>query len=308
MEVIINADQAQGAGAVPIIESSTEGFMTDVIDASNDLPVIVDFWAPWCGPCKQLTPALEKLVTAARGAVKLVKINVDENPELQMQLRIQSIPMVFAFFGGQPVDAFQGALPESQLKSWIDRLVQDHGGGAPASPVDEALEAAEAATAAGDFGSAAALFTQVIGAEPTRTAAIAGLAKCHIQLGALDDARQLLDGVDEEAAKTADIAAARSALELAEGAAHATGERGTLEARLAADENDHQARYDLALADYGAGNADAAIEALLTIVRRSRAWNDEAARKQLLKIFEALGPTHELTVDGRRQLSSILFS
>ena len=272
------------------------------------MPVIVDFWAPWCGPCKQLTPALEKLVNAARGAVKLVKINVDENPDLQMQLRIQSIPTVFAFSGGQPVDAFQGALPDSQLKSWIDRLITTHGGAALASPVDQALEAAEAALEAGDFGNASALFAQVLGIESTRTAAVAGLAKCHIHSGALGDARQLLDPVDDEMVKDKDIAAARSALELAEGAAKAAGARGPLEARLAADENDHQARYELALADYGSGRPDAAIDSLLTIVGRSRAWNDEAARKQLLKIFEALGPTHEATLDGRRRLSSILFA
>ena len=308
MELIIGADQADGGGAASIIESSTEGFMADVIEASDNLPVIVDFLAPWCGPCRQLTPALEKLVNAARGAVKLVKINVDENPELQAQLRIQSIPTVFAFSGGQPVDAFQGALPDSQLKSWIDRLITTYGGAAPVSPVDQALEAAEAAAEAGDFGSAGALFAQVLGIEPTRTAAVAGLAKCHIQSGALDDARQLLDAVDDEMAKDNDIAAARAALELAEGAAQAAGARGPLEARMAADENDHQARYDLALADYGAGRPDAAIDGLLTIVGRSRAWNDEAARKQLLKIFEALGQTHDVTLEGRRRLSSILFA
>ena len=309
MEQIIGADVGGGNGAAPPIkDTSTKDFMADVMDASAEVPVIVDFWAPWCGPCKQLTPALEKAVTAARGAVRMVKVNIDENQDLAAQLHIQSIPTVFAFKNGKPVDGFQGALPESQIKTWVERLIETHGGAPASSPIDEALDAASAALQAGDVGGASALFGQVLAREPENAKAIAGLAKCYLENGDLERARSLIDGVSGEMTDDADVAAARSSLELAETAAGAAGHTGDARARLSANANDHQARFDLALALYGGGQTEGAIDELVEITRRDRGWNDEAARHQLLKIFEALGPTHELTVGGRRKLSSVLFA
>ncbi len=309
MEQIIGANVAGGNGAAPVIkESSTKDFMADVMDGSADVPVIVDFWAPWCGPCKQLTPALEKAVTAARGAVRMVKVNIDENQELAAQFRVQSIPTIYAFKNGEPVDGFQGALPESQIKSWVEQLIKTHGGGPVSSPIDEALDAASAALQEGDVGSASALFGQVLAREPENAKAIAGLVKCYLESGDLERAHALLDGVTGETADHADVAAARSSLELAETAAGAAGQASESRARLATNPNDHQARFDLALALYGGGQTDSAIGELIEIVRRDRNWNEDAARHQLLKIFEVLGPMHELAVGGRRDLSSILFA
>ena len=307
MEQIIGAG-TDGGGPPPIKESSTKDFIADVMDASHEAPVIVDFWAPWCGPCKQLTPALEKAVIAARGAVRLVKINIDKNPDLAQQLRVQSIPTVFAFKDGQPVDGFQGALPESQIQSWVDRLISTHGAAPAASPVDDALAAAAQALDGGDIGSASALFGQVLAQEPANAKAVAGLAKCYIGTGDLAKAGSLLGGLEGAAADDVEVAAARSSLELAELATGVAGRVEETRARLAANPNDHQARYDLALALYGDGHAEQAVDELLELVRRDRAWNDEAARRQLLTIFEALGPTHEVTTGGRRGLSSILFA
>ena len=311
METILGAGAIAGeaAGApAPIMDSDTNGFMADVIEASNEVPVIVDFWAAWCGPCKQLTPMLEKVVTQARGAVRLVKIDVDANPELSGQLRIQSIPTVFAFKDGQPVDAFQGALPESQVQSWVDQLVAKHGSVPAPSPVDEAFAAAEAALGAGDYGGAGALYAQVLNVDAGNTRALAGMARCYVAAGKVDKARELLDAAPAEARDSADVKAVATALELAEAGAEAAGQTDELRARVAADEDDHQARYELAVALYGSGDAAAAVDALLTIIARQRDWNDDAARLQLLKIFEALGPTDPLTVEARRRLSSILFS
>ncbi len=294
--------------AAPIKDGDTASFMADVIEASQEVPIIVDFWATWCGPCKQLTPALEKVVRDARGAVRLVKIDVDKNPDLSQQLRIQSIPTVYAFHGGRPVDAFQGALPESQIKAWVDKLIATAGGAAGASPVAEALAAAEAAIQAGDNGSATTIYGQVLTHEPDNLAAQVGLAKCYLQTGDSEAAREVIDQVPAESRDSAEVRAVLSALELAETASAAAGRQDELHAALAANENDHQARYDLALALYGNGDTAAAIAALLEVVRRDRAWNDEAARQQLLKIFEALGPTDPLTLESRRQLSTMLFS
>ncbi len=309
MEQIIGAATGAGNGAAPPIkESSTKDFMADVMDASVDAPVIVDFWAPWCGPCKQLTPALEKAVTAARGAVRMVKVNIDENQELAQQFRIQSVPTIYAFKNGQPVDGFQGALPESQIKTWVENLIKSHGGAPASSPIDEALAAASEAMQAGDAGGAGALYGQVLAQEPANTKAIAGLTKCYLEAGDLEGARALIDGVSGEAAADGDVAAARSSLELAESAAGAAGQTDAARARLAANPDDHQARFDLALALYGGGQAEDAIDELVELVRRDRGWNDQAARTQLLKIFEALGPMHELAVGGRRKLSAVLFT
>ena len=308
MEQLIGmAGPAPAAGAV-IKESNTDNFVVDVIDASHDAPVIVDFWAPWCGPCKQLTPTLEKVVREARGAIRLVKINTDENQELAAQMRVQSIPAVFGFVKGRPVDGFAGALPESKVKSFAQRLVQAAGGQLGPSPVEQALAQAEEALARNDPGTASAIFAQVMAHDPKNAAAIAGLAKCHIDAGNTAEAKKVLERATGDLANNAVIAAARTALELAEQSKQGASQADELRQRLAQNAGDHQARLDLAMALYGSGQREQAIEELLEAVRRDRRWNDEAARKQLVKLFEALGPTDPLTVSGRRRLSSLLFS
>ena len=312
MDAIIGAGAPKGNGAVAagdlIKNSSQASFMADVVDGSRDVPVIVDFWAPWCGPCKQLGPMLEKAVREAKGAVRMVKINVDEAQELAAQMRIQSIPAVYAFFQGRPVDGFVGALPESQIKAFIQRLTQLGGGEAGPSPVEEALEAAKQALAENDLGTASAIYGQVLAHEPGNVPATAGLARAHLMAGDVQRARQLIEAVPKDKAGAAEIASVRSAIELAEQAGKAAGELEPLQQRLAQDPNDHQARFDLAMAQYAAGNREQAIDELLEIVKRNREWNEQAARKQLVKLFEAMGPTDELTVSARRRLSSILFS
>jgi putative thioredoxin len=312
MDAIIGAGAPKGNGATAagdlIRNSSQASFMADVVDGSRDVPVIVDFWAPWCGPCKQLGPMLEKAVREAKGAVRMVKINVDEAQELAAQMRIQSIPAVYAFFQGRPVDGFVGALPESQIKAFIQRLTQLGGGEAGPSPVEEALEAAKQALAENDLGTASAIYGQVLAHEPGNIPATAGLARAHLMAGDAARARALIDAVPKDKAGAAEIASVRSAIELAEQAEKAAGELEPLKQRLAQDANDHQARFDLAMAQYAAGNREQAIEELLEIVKRNREWNEQAARKQLLNLFEAMGPTDELTVSARRRLSSILFS
>jgi len=305
MEPLIGAAPGN-AGADLIKNSSTAAFMVDVIDASNDQPVIVDFWAPWCGPCKTLGPALEKAVRDARGAVRMVKINVDENQELAQQMRIQSIPAVYAFKGGRPVDGFVGALPESQIKQFVQRL--SAGAAKGPSPVEEAVEMAKEAVANGDHGRAATIFTQVLEHEPDNVDAIAGLARAYIARNDLERAKQTLDRAPKESAGHAEIAAARASLELAEAGSKAKGALGELKARIERDPKDFEARYELASALFAAGEREAGVDELLEIIRRNRAWNEEAARKQLLKFFEAMGPTDPLTVAARKRLSSILFA
>jgi putative thioredoxin len=306
MEPLIGA-APQTAGADLIKNSTTAAFMADVIDASNDHPVIVDFWAPWCGPCKTLGPALEKAVREAKGAVRMVKINVDENQELAQQMRIQSIPAVYAFKGGRPVDGFVGALPDSQIKQFVQRLSAGAGPQGP-SPIEEAVEMAKQALATGDAGRAATIFTQVLEHEPDNIDAIAGLARAHIARGDFAKAQQTLERAPKESAGHAELAAVRASLELAEAGAKAKGALGDLKARIERDPKDFEARYELSAALFAAGEREAAVDELLEIIRRNRAWNEEAARKQLLKFFEAMGPTDPLTVAARRRLSSILFA
>ncbi len=293
----------QAAGADLIKDSDTANFAADVLDASRDLPVIVDFWAPWCGPCKTLGPALEKVVQQAGGAVKLVKIDVDQNQELAAQLRVQSIPAVFAFYQGQPVDGFAGALPESQLKEFVRRLTQRTGG----SPLDDALEQAQAAFDAGDFTGASQIYAQVLQVDEENVAAIGGLAQCLIQDGEHDHARQMLEGLSDELKGKAEIASALAALDLAEQAEN-VGDMAPFQTRIDADPNDHEARYELAQGLAAMGKREEAVDHLLEIIRRDRNWNDEAARKHLLTLFEAFGLTDPLTMDARRRLSAILFS
>jgi putative thioredoxin len=298
-----------GSGATPktdgalIKDSDTQHFIDDVIQASRDQPVIVDFWAPWCGPCKQLTPLLERVVNGAGGKVRLVKINIDENPELAQQLRIQSIPTVYGFRAGQPVDGFAGALPESQIKAFVERLTGPLG---PA-PAEVALDQAKQAAAAGQTERAARIYEQVLEQEPGNPDALAGLARCQIARGRLAAARAALEQVPKEHVNHVEVDGARAALSLAEESG-TLPDPGELKARLAAHPDDLEARLNLATALFLRGQIDDAIEQLLTIVRQDREWRDQAARRQLVKFFDALGPQHPATVSGRRRLSTVLFS
>jgi putative thioredoxin len=294
-----------GAAAAPVKDVTTATFMSEVIDGSFETPVIVDFWAPWCGPCRQLGPILEKTVRAANGAVRMVKLNIDENPEIAQQMRIQSIPAVYAFKDGRPIDGFVGALPESQVKQFVQRVGGGKGG---PSPVEEALAMAREALQQGDHGSAAAVFSQVLQRDPQNPEAQAGLARALIAGGDLKKAHQVLDRVAKEHAGHGDITAARAALDLAEQARTAMASVGKFRARLAANADDHEARFELATALFGSGEREAAIDELLALFKRDREWNDQGARKQLLKFFEIMGGADPLTLRARRRLSSLMFS
>lgn len=299
----------QPAGGAPtatdtlIKDTTTAAFRQDVITESMKQPVLVDFWAPWCGPCKQLAPVIEKVVTQAAGKVKLVKLNIDEHPQIPGQLGIQSIPAVIAFQRGQPVDGFMGALPESQIKAFLERLVGPLGPGA----VEELLAEADARATEGDVAGAAEIYAAVLAQEAGNTKAIGALARLHVELDDLEGAKRFLAMAPADKAADPAIAAARAAIELAEQAA-ALGDVAELERKVAANPLDHQARFDLALALNGRGKREAALDHLLEIVRRDRAWNEDGARKQLVQFFEAWGPMDEQTIAGRRRLSSLLFA
>lgn len=288
-----------------LIKDGTEAtFMQDVIEASREVPVIVDFWATWCGPCRTLGPALEAAVKAAKGKVRMVKVDVDKNQMIAAQLRIQSIPTVYAFWQGQPVDGFQGAIPASEIKAFIDKLTALTGedGG-----LAEALEAAEQMLAEGAVADAAETFAAILGEEPENAGAYAGLIRCHLALDQLDQAEAMLNAAPPAVAKAKEIEAARAQLELARQAANA-GPEQELRAAVQADPQDRQARFDLALALHAAGKVDEAVDVLLDLFKLDREWNDAAARTQLMTIFEALKPTDPIALKGRRRLSSMIFA
>lgn len=284
-------------------DGTAASFAKDVIEASRTALVIVDFWADWCGPCKQLTPLLEKVVKSYGGTVRLVKINIDQHPSIAAQLRIQSLPTVYAFRDGQPLDGFTGAQPESALRSFIDRLAKD----AEGAGFDELLSEAEKASEAGDVQGAAELFAAVLQEDQQNVVALTGLARCYLKSGDLPRAEQILTLVPPDKRTSAAVEGVKAALELARKAGQ-VDQRSELEKRLAADPQDHQARFDLAVAMAARNDKAGAIDHLLDLFRRNRTWNEDAARKQLVQLFEAWGPKDPVTLDGRRRLSSLMFS
>jgi putative thioredoxin len=294
---------AASAGDGLIKETTTQAFVKDVIEESKRQPVLIDFWAPWCGPCKQLTPILEKVVKAAKGKVKLVKMNIDDHPAIPGQMGIQSIPAVIAFVNGQPADGFMGALPESQVTAFLERLTK----GKIGAEEKDLLAAADAALAKGDATSAAEIYTHLLAEDGGNVGALAGLARAHVATGAIEPAKQTLALVPEAKRNDAAVAAARAAIELAE-QSKSLGPINELQQKVAADPKDHQARFDLALALNAGGKRAEAVEHLMEIVKRDRKWNDDGARKQLVQFFDAWGPTDEATVAGRKRLSSVLFA
>jgi putative thioredoxin len=305
MSILENA----GAAAAPspeglIKETTTQGFMKDVIEESKRQPVLIDFWAPWCGPCKQLTPILEKVVKNAKGKVKLVKMNIDDHPAIPGQMGIQSIPAVIAFVNGQPTDGFMGAQPEAQINAFIERLTKGAAGG---NETQELMKSAEAALAEGDSQGAIEIYEHILGEDAANIPALAGLARCHVAANNIEKAKQILTQVPEAKRNDAAVAAVRAAIEVAEQAS-AVGPIGELEQKVTANPLDHQARFDLAVALNAAGKRPEAVDQLMAIVKRDRKWNDDGARKQLVQFFEAWGPTDEATVAGRKKLSSVLFA
>jgi putative thioredoxin len=294
------------APGVLIKDTTTADFQADVVAESRNQPVLIDFWAPWCGPCKQLTPALEAAVQKAGGKVKLVKMNIDEHPAIPGQMGIQSIPAVLAFVDGQPVDGFMGAQSESQVQAFIDKLAKQSGGGAQGAAIEQALAQATEAAAAGDVNGAAQLFTMVLQQEPENAAAYGGIAGLMADHGQPDRARDMLDQAPESIREAPELTAVRTKLELAEKVAQ-IGDPAALEARLAADENDHEARFDLAQILNARGEREAAADQLLAIMKADREWREDGARTELLKFFEAWGQTDAATVKARRKLSSLLF-
>ena len=294
------------AAAVPeglIKETTTQSFMKDVIEESKRQPVLIDFWAPWCGPCKQLTPILEKVVRSAKGKIKLTKMNIDEHPAIPGQMGIQSIPAVIAFVNGQPADGFMGALPESQVLAFIERLTK----GAVGGETKDLLKAADAALVEGNATAAADAYAQILAEDAGNVHALAGLARCYVETGAIEQAKETLAMVPEAKRNEAPVAAARAALEVAEQAS-LVGPVAELEHKVLNNPLDHQARFDLAVALNAKGMRQEAVDHLMEIVRRDRKWNEDGARKQLVQFFEAWGPTDEPTVNGRKRLSSILFA
>jgi putative thioredoxin len=304
-DMIIGQNAASGVPAAELIkDTDTKGFMADVIEVSKRVPVLVDFWAPWCGPCKQLTPLLEKVVKQANGKVRLVKINVDENQQIAAQMRVQSIPAVFAFVDGQPIDGFMGALPEGQIRQFIDKLGNK---GSLAEEIAAAMKVAEEAMQRKDFAEAQGILGQILGVDPSHVVALANFAKCQIELGDLDGATATLSSIPADKKTNADVVSALAALDLA---LHPVDSSvlEQLQKSVATTPDDFQKRLDLAVALNGAGQRSDATDQLLYVIRKKRDWNEDAARKQLIQFFEAWGPKDEATLQGRRKLSAILFS
>ena len=297
-----SAEAITAASGALIKDSDTANFGMDVIEPSMEVPIIVDFWAPWCGPCKQLGPLLEKLVTQASGLVRMVKINVDENKELAGQMRIQSIPAVYAFKDGKPADGFVGAQTESQIKEFIGKLIGD-----AKTPIDAALEQAKVALTEGNADHAGPIYMDIFSQDPENTEAVAGIIRCSIAIGKLEQATEIIGQLSDQVKFAPDVIAAMSALELAE-QSDSSGDIVELKQKVEVDPNDHQSRFDLAVALYGADQNEEALRELLELFRRDRNWNDEGARTQMVKIFEALGHDHPTTMAIRKELTALLFS
>lgn len=303
--MIIGQNSASGIPPADLIkDSDTKGFMVDVLEASKKVPVLVDFWAPWCGPCKQLTPIIEKVVKQANGKVRLVKINVDENQQIAAQLRVQSIPAVFAFVDGQPIDGFMGALPESQIKQFVDKLGNK---GSLAEEIAGALKIALEAMGRGEFEAAAGILAQILSVDQSNVGALASMIKCQIELGDLEGAAETLKHVPADKAANPDVVSAKAALELALNPVD-TSVVDKLQAEIASNPDDFAKRLELAVALNGSGQRAEATEQLLYVIRKKRDWNEDAARKQLVQFFDAWGPKDEFTLAGRRKLSAILFA
>ena len=303
--MIIGQNSASGIPPADLIkDTDTKGFMVDVLEASKKVPVLVDFWAPWCGPCKQLTPIIEKVVKQANGKVRLVKINVDENQQIAAQLRVQSIPAVFAFVDGQPIDGFMGALPESQIKQFVDKLGNK---GSLAEEIAGALKIALEAMGRGEFEEAAGILAQILSVDQANVGALASMMKCQIELGDLEGAAETLKHVPADKAANPDVISAKAALDLALNPVD-TSVVDKLQAEIASNPDDFAKRLELAVALNGSGQRAEATEQLLYVIRKKRDWNEDAARKQLVQFFDAWGPKDEFTLAGRRKLSAILFA
>ncbi len=307
MEPLLGLGQAPAGASAPVKDIGQKEFMTEVIDASKEVPVIVDFWAPWCGPCKTLGPMLEKAVAATKGKVRMVKVDIDKNQAIAAQMRIQSIPAVYAFKDGRPIDGFVGALPESQIKQFVQRLATAGGPTEEDNVIEEALAQAKDLLDAGNHAAAGNLYAQILQHDPENPQAIAGHLRCLMKAGNADEAREILKELPPEIAKDPEIAAVAATLEIAASGAKA-GATQPLREKVQANPADHQARFDLAMALFAEGEKEPAVDELLELFRRDRKWNDGAARAQLVKFFEAFGPTDPLTIAGRKRLSSLMFS